>query len=199
VYRTTPSTTTALEPIELVSSKSVSGGRLTFVLRCSAVRCPCLCVACAVSSALHLSSPHLPVHRRSPKRSKDSRGYHIPTRHPVIPTEKHKEEQDKRLPKHERATKRVDRGRREYNHPGANPKAVSCVSPCGVLSIVAFGLGVAYSTCAFHLFICSRDSIETDVISIAIAGSGSITRRKVGGIANRGFTGVSALNVEGSG
>lgn len=96
---------------------------------------------------------------------------HIPTRRPVIPTEKHKVEQDKRLPKHERATKRDGRGRRESNHPEANAELCRVTMRC-----LAFGLGVACSTCAFHLFICSRDSIETDVIAIAIAGSESITR-----------------------
>jgi hypothetical protein len=144
---------------------------LTFVFRCSAVRCLCLCVACAVSS------PHLPIHKRSPKRLKESKGRHIHIRHPAIPTEKHKEEQDKRLPKHERATKRAERGRRESNHPEAESQGC-VVSHCGVVSIVAFGLGVMHRV----RFICSSDSIETDVIAIAIAVRQVVTRVQDWGI-----------------
>ena len=110
-----------------------------------------------------LSSPHLPIHRRSPKRSKDSKGHHVHNRHPAIPTEKHKEERDKRPIERERATKRDGQGRREYNHPGA--KSQGCVvSHCGVISIVAFGLGVMHRV-RFILF-SSSDSIVAAIVIV---------------------------------
>jgi hypothetical protein len=92
---------------------------------------------------------------------------------------KHKEERDKRRPKHERATatKRDGRGRRESNHPEAENQGC-VVSHCGVVSIVAFGLGVMHRV----RFICSSDSIETDVIAIAIAVRQVVTRVQDWGI-----------------
>jgi hypothetical protein len=133
------------EPIELVSGVSpmlMPVARSIVWLLCAAARRPYCCAAMSMPLLrLPAAEPVLRIHRESPKRSKYSSGHRVHIRHPAIPTEKHKEQQDKRLPKHERAIKRDGRGRRESNHPEA--KSQGCVvSHCGVISIVAFGLRV---------------------------------------------------------
>lgn len=121
------------EPIELVSGVSpmlMLVARSIVWLLCAAVRRPYCCAAMSMPLLrLPAAEPVLRIHRQSPKRSKYSSGHRVHIRRPAIPTEKHKEEQDKRLPIY-RNTSAQQRGSgggdANLIARGQIPKAVSC-------------------------------------------------------------------------